>query len=457
MLNISVLIDSKNYIYGVNKPIIDSMTNKDAKSENSRSPRKGLMDELTSRGLVHDVSHSMIPSILDHNTTTFYCGYDPTAPSLHAGSLVPILLQKRLQIAGHRPIVLIGGGTGMIGDPSGKSDERNLLTQQTLAQNTSGLEQQFKTYLDFSAGPNSALMLNNSDWLEDQNLISFLRDTGKHFPLGSMLSRESVKRRLDSASGISFTEFAYQVLQAYDFYHLYKHYDCRLQVGGSDQYGNILSGIDYIRRVTTDIDPALGFVFPLLTTASGEKMGKTAKGALWLDPNLTSPFEFYQYWLNIDDRDAVRFLKILTFLELDEISEIENKFLENKSSRLAQKKLAEEVTLMIHGVNGLEEAMAGTSALFADDGTKTLDGIPSISITSSVLSEGYDLRTALQAVGLADSISAAKRLIRQDAVTVNGDKVTQGRNSIGSSDVDDEGTIFLGVGSRHKAVIQVID
>ena len=186
-------------------------------------------------------------------------------------------------------------------------------------------------------------------------------------------------------------------------------------------------------------------------------MGKTAKGALWLDPNLTSPFEFYQYWLNIDDRDAVRFLKILTFLELDEISEIENKFLENKSSRLAQKKLAQEVTLMIHGVNGLEEAMAGTSALFADDGTKTLDGIPSISITSSVLSEGYDLRTALQAVGLADSISAAKRLIRQDAVTVNGDKVTQGRNSIGSSDVDDEGTIFLGVGSRHKAVIQVID
>ena len=283
----------------------------------------GLLADLEARGLVHACSEPDLSDLLDSKPVTLYCGFDPTADSLHAGHLIPLVTLARFQRHGHVPIVVMGGGTGMIGDPSGRSEERNLMEMSSLRANVAAQRSQFANILDFEAPGNPALMLNNLDWLAELDLIGFLRDVGKHFPMSVMLARESVRRRLESAAGLSFTEFSYQAIQAFDFYHLYTHHDCRLQVGASDQYGNILAGVDFIRRMVGAEERASALVFPLLTTASGQKMGKTARGTIWLDPEKSSPFEWYQYWFNTDDADVVGYLRMLTLLGLDEIAEIE--------------------------------------------------------------------------------------------------------------------------------------
>ncbi|HJN40243.1 MAG TPA: tyrosine--tRNA ligase, partial [Chloroflexota bacterium] len=385
----------------------------------------GLLVDFESRGLVHAVSDPDLGRRLDSEPIAIYCGFDPTADSLHAGHLIPLLTLARFQRHGHIPIVVMGGGTGMIGDPSGKSAERNLLDLDTLRDNVAAQRSQFARILDFDRPGNAAIMVNNYDWLSQLDLIGFLRDVGKHFPMSVMLSRESVRRRLDSDAGLSFTEFTYQALQAYDFYHLYQHHNCRLQVGGSDQYGNILAGVDYIRRMTGADDRAAALVYPLLTTASGEKMGQTARGAVWLDADRTSPFEWYQYWFNADDADIGAYLRTLTLIELDEIAAIEARAQADPAARIGQRALAAELTRMLHGAEAADAAERDSRQVFdsgADPAALSGD-VPSAEVTRADLDKGLSLTRMLVQTGLAASNGEAKRLVRQGGVSIDGRRV----------------------------------
>ncbi len=437
------------------------LSEKGAGPESGSSPTPGLFDELKRRGLVQDFSNPDLGRILDETRIVLYCGFDPTADSLQLGNLIPLTALKRFQDAGHRPIVVMGGGTGMIGDPSGKSDERNLLDEDTIQKNLESQKEQFERVLDFDSGADGAILVNNLDWLTELNLIDFLRDVGKSFPVSVMMSRESVKQRMGSEGGISFTEFSYQILQAYDFYHLYSTYACRLQVGGSDQYGNILAGVDYIRRRTGSEHGASALTFPLVTTATGEKFGKTASGTLWLDARRTSPYEWYQYWLNVDDRDAARYLRYLTFLDLDEVDEIELRFDNDPSGRLAQNVLAQEMTAFVHGSEEAEKAAKSSKSLFtkgvAASGSHSdavESGAPAIEVPAEVLESGYDLVEALLVSGLAGSKTGAKRLIRQGGVSINGIKIGSDKRSIDAADVTEEQSCLISVGPRRRAVIR---
>ncbi|MDA1001346.1 MAG: tyrosine--tRNA ligase [bacterium] len=321
-----------------------------------------FLDDLKSRGLVHDWTGSpAAAAALNKGGLTAYCGFDPTAESLHVGNLVPIVGLMRLQRAGHRPLVVVGGATGMIGDPSGKSEERNLLDDAALARNLAGIEAQLARFLDFGGGKSGARLLDNADWLGKMNFVDFLRDVGKHFSVGYMLAKESVKARISEA-GISYTEFSYMVLQAYDFLYLHDREGCTLQVGGSDQWGNITAGIELIRRVRGK--EAFGLTFPLITTADGRKFGKTEEGSLWLDAGRTSPYRFYQYWIQTDDRDAGRFLRYFTFLPIDEINEIEKDHLAAPEKREGQKRLAREMTALAHGAAAAKSAAGASEILF---------------------------------------------------------------------------------------------
>ena len=419
----------------------------------------GLLADLEARGLVHAHSDPDLGDLLDGSPITLYCGFDPTADSLHAGHLIPLLTLARFQRHGHVPIVVMGGGTGMIGDPSGKSEERNLLDLSTLRANLAAQRPQFANILDFESSANPALMLNNIDWLSELDLIGFLRDVGKHFPMSVMLSRESVRRRLDSTAGLSFTEFTYQAIQAYDFYHLYSHHGCRLQVGASDQYGNILAGVDFIRRMTGADDRAAALVFPLLTTASGQKMGKTARGAIWLDSEKTSPFEWYQYWFNTDDADVIGYLRILTLLELDEIAEIEKRMKADPARRIAQRALAMELTRMVHGEKTAEQTQQASEELFGQESGPTIpsEGAPVTTIKRAEIASGLPITRALMGAGLAASNAEAKRLLRQGGVSVDGRRLTPDDRSLGETDFAQGGTILIAVGSRKRAVLKVID
>ena len=423
-------------------------------------PIPGLFRELQARGLVQDTSNPDLGRLLDEESVVVYCGFDPTSDSLQLGNLVPLITLARFQRFGHRPIVVLGGGTGMIGDPSGRSDERNLLDEETIARNVEGQRPQFAKVLDFDSDENRARLINNADWLTKLDLIDFLRDVGKSFSVNVMMSRESVKQRIAAKSGLSFTEFSYQILQAYDFLHLYQKHDCRLQVGGSDQYGNILAGVDYIRRRTGHDHGAAALTFPLVQSSTGEKLGKTAAGALWLDPERTSPYEWYQYWLNVSDADAVRYLKFFTFLELDGIGEIESEFLKRPKERLAQRTLAREMTRLIHGQEETDRAERAAAVLF-DSGTSSIglatDGAPEFERTREELASGFDLVDALVFTRLAKSNSEAKQLIRQDAVSLNGAKVGAGKRVIGASDVDDDGRCNIGVGRRQRRILMFRD
>ena len=442
--------------------MLESKTHTRDRAGGRTKPTAGLFRELQARGLVQDTSNPDLGRLLDEESIVVYCGFDPTSDSLQLGNLVPLITLARFQRFGNQPIVVLGGGTGMIGDPSGRSDERNLLDEETIARNVEGQRPQFAKVLDFDTTENPAIMVNNADWLTKLDLIDFLRDVGKSFSVNVMMSRESVKQRIAAQSGLSFTEFSYQILQAYDFFHLYNEYGCRLQVGGSDQYGNILAGVDYIRRKTGRDHGAAALTFPLVQSSTGEKLGKTAAGALWLDPERTSPYEWYQYWFNVSDADAVPYLKVFTLLELDEIAEIESEFLNQPRERLAQRTLAREMTRLIHGQEETEKAERAAAALFDSQGSASglaIDGAPEVTAPKDEAISGFNLLNALVRTGLAKSNSEAKRLMRQGSVSVNGIKVgaNTGKSSIVAADLKDDGTCIIAVGRRRRAILRFSD
>src|SRR6187401_2301304 len=323
-----------------------------------------LIEELSWRGLIQDIMPGT-EAQLNKESTSAYIGFDPTAESLHIGSLVPILLLVHLQKAGHKPYALVGGATGMVGDPSGKSEERNLLSEETLRHNQEGVKKQLMQFLDFDPSkPNCAEMVNNYDWLKEMSFLTFIRDVGKHITVNYMTSKDSVRKRLEGETGMSFTEFTYQLVQGYDFYWLYKNKNVKLQMGGSDQWGNIVTGTELIRR--KESGEAFAFTCPLITKADGGKFGKTEKGNIWLDPAKTSPYQFYQFWLNATDADAEKWIKIFTFMEKNAIASLTEKHRENPAARELQKMLAKEITSFVHGVEEYEKAVETTQKLFAN-------------------------------------------------------------------------------------------
>jgi tyrosyl-tRNA synthetase len=401
---------------------------------------ENVFDTLQARGFVRQVTHpEVLRQRLGSAPLTFYIGYDPTARSLHIGHLLTIMVMVHMQRAGHRPLAVIGGGTAMVGDPSGKTEMRQMLAQDMIAQHVQALRAQLQRYLS-CAGDHGAVVVNNADWLADLRYIDFLRDIGRHFSVNRMLTFETYKQRLET--GLSFLEFSYQLLQAYDFLMLFQRYGCILQMGGDDQWGNMVAGVDLIRRVVGG--EAFVMTFPLLTTASGEKMGKTAAGAVWLDPELTSPYEFYQFWINIDDRDVQRFLNYYTLLPLDEIARLGA--LQGAELRQAKEVLAFEVTALTHGVDEARQAQSAARALF--EGAGELAGVPETAIAQVRLAAGVPVIDLLVETGLADSKSAARRLIQQGGARLNETRVTNLETLVTSADLHD-GTLLLRAGKKH--------
>jgi len=366
-----------------------------------------IFEDLKWRGLIHQTTaDDFLPGWLNSGARTLYAGFDPTADSLHVGSLLPLMVLRRFQKAGHKPIAIAGGATGMIGDPSGKSAERNLQSQEQLDANLAGIEVQMRHVLDFECGDNSAILVNNNDWMSKFSYIEFLRDVGKNFPVNVMLGKDSVKSRLGSDAGLSYTEFSYMLLQAYDFAHLNKEYGCELQIGGSDQWGNVTAGIDLGRRMNSV--QLYGMTCPLLTKSDGAKMGKTESGAVWLSPERTSPYQFYQYWINVADEDTGKCLRFLTELSHDEITALDESREKEAHKRESQKRLAEELTRLIHGEAGLSSAVQATEIFFGAEIESLTDAelgqifsdVPSSDQPASVLDEGFGLIDAVAATGI---------------------------------------------------------
>jgi tyrosyl-tRNA synthetase len=388
-----------------------------------------LYEELAWRGLVYDVTEG-VPDLLARERVTAYIGFDPTASSLHIGSLLPMMSLARLQRFGHLPIAIAGGGTGMIGDPSGKADERVLLSLEQIEHNLEGIKPQIARFLDFGAS-NPARIVNNADWLCTVGLMTFLREVGKHFTVNYMLQKESVQRRLESEDGISYTEFSYLLAQAWDFVQLHDRYGCTMQLGGSDQWGNITAGIDLVRKLRGKKVHAL--VMPLITTASGVKFGKTEAGTIWLDPSRTSPFRFYQFWLNTDDRDVVSYLKFFTFLDREAVTALEEAATASPEKREAQRALAREVTALVHGPDQVARAERASAVLFGEDIT-TLDvddvlavfeDVPSTELPADeVGAEGIGMVDLIARVQLASSKGDARRLVQGGGVYVNNRRVS---------------------------------
>ena len=425
-----------------------------------------LVDILRQRGFIEQTTHDQeLSDYFGSHRVTGYIGFDPTASSLHIGHLVPIMSLAHMQRAGHRPIALVGGGTGLVGDPSGKTEMRQMLTLERVEQNAAGIKQQLSCFMDF--GEEKALLLNNAEWLLPLHYIPFLRDIGRHFSVNRMIKAESYKLRLDSEEGLSFIEFNYQVLQAYDFLELSRRHDCRLQMGGRDQWGNIVAGVDLIRRV--DQKAAFGITFPLITTSSGEKMGKTAKGAVWLDAARTSPYEYYQYWINTDDRDVARFLALFTFLPLEEIRVVER--LEGSALNGAKTVLAFEATGLAHG---REEALAALQASQRLFGSRKISeevlpsslipraasetdpaGVPSSTIRRERLTAGIPAFKLFHELGLSSSGAAARRLIDQGGGYINGRRIDSPERLISDDDLSAEGFMVLRCGKKHYYRLQV--
>jgi tyrosyl-tRNA synthetase len=389
-----------------------------------------LYDELQWRGMLSHATEGL-SEVLAKERVTAYIGFDPTASSLHVGSLVTVMGLARLQRCGHTPIAIVGGGTGMIGDPSGKSQERTLLSREQIDENVAGIRSQLMRFLEFDARSNAALLLNNADWLAKFDLLGFLRDTGKYFTVNYMLEKESVNRRLESEDGISYTEFSYLLLQARDFLELFDRYNCTLQMGGSDQWGNITAGTELIRKLRGK--KAHGLVWPLMTTASGAKFGKTESGTVWLDAARTSPFEFYQFWLNTDDRDVARYLKLFTFLDGEAITALESDTARAPEKREAQRVLAREVTSLVHGSDQVARAERASSVLFGEDIT-TLEpddvlavfhDVPSTELPAeSMAGEGIGMVDLVARVQLAPSKGEARRLVQSGGIYVNNRRVS---------------------------------
>ena len=421
-----------------------------------------LFDEYQWRGMLYEATPEL-HELLAKEKVTAYIGFDPTAASLHVGSLVPIMGLARLQRFGHTPIAIAGGGTGMIGDPGGKTKERQLLTREQVEENLVGIKEQLSHFLDFNAKENPAQVINNADWLGPITMMEFLRDVGKHFTVNNLIGKEAIKRRLESDEGISFTEFSYPLLQAYDYLVLHDRYKCTLQMGGSDQWGNILAGVDLIRRVRGHAAHAL--VFPLVTTSAGVKFGKTEAGSVWLDGKLTSPYRFYQFWLNTDDRDVVTYLKYFTWLSQDEINELEQSVQSAPEKREAQRRLAREVTAIMHGDTELQKAVRASEVLFGKEISglslaEILDifaDVPSTEMEKSKVSaDGFTLSDALVLSGLAPSKGEAKRLVQGGGVAVNNVRADDARKSISASDFIDGRVLVLRKGARHYHLIRLM-
>jgi len=388
-----------------------------------------LFEELTWRGLVKQVTHQELGNELEKERFTFYCGFDPTASSLHIGSLLTIMGLVHFQRAGHRPIVLVGGGTGMIGDPSWKADERALLSKEQVAENAEGIRRQLERFLSFE-GANAARMVNNADWLGSLSLLDFLRDIGKHFSVNVMMSRDSVRQRLeDREHGISYTEFTYILLQAYDYLHLCRTYDCRLQVGGSDQWGNIVAGMDLTRRLLGKA--TFGLTFPLVTKADGSKFGKSESGNVWLDAERTSPYQFYQFWINQADADTSQYLRYFTLLSRDEITALDRQIQDAPHERAAQRALAEALTRLVHGETALQNAVKASQAMFGGDlhgldEVTLLDifrEVPSSELPRAVLSAGRSLVDVLAEAGVFASKGEARRMVKSGGLYLNNERV----------------------------------
>jgi tyrosyl-tRNA synthetase len=421
-----------------------------------------LYEEFQWRGMLYDATEGMQEALAKPHITG-YIGFDPTAASLHVGSLLPIMGLMRLQHYGHTPIALAGGGTGMIGDPSGKAVERQLLTKEKLAENLEGIRGQLAHFLDFESKTNPALLLNNADWLTTISMVDFLRDVGKHFTVNYMLAKESVKQRYERGDGISFTEFSYMLLQSYDFLVLHERYNCILQMGGSDQWGNIVAGTELIRRLRGE--KGYGLVFPLVTTSAGVKFGKTEAGAIWLDPNLTSPFRFYQFWLNTDDRDVVKYLKFFTLLEQPEISELEKSLESAPEKREAHRRLGEEVTRMVHGEAQLQRALQATHVLFggeitglsASDVLDIFADVPSHDLAaSSFEGDGLPLVEAVVACGIASSKGASRRLIESGGIYVNNQRRADASLVLKRTDLIEGQYMVVRKGAKNYHLARVI-
>lgn len=402
-------------------------------------------DLLTERGFIAQATHpEELRDLFDKERVTFYCGFDPTADSLHVGHFIQFMVMRHLQNLGHRPLILLGGGTGMIGDPSGRSDMRRVMTIEEIDANCAAFKKQVERYIDFS--DDKAICLNNAHWLRELNYLTFLRDYGFHFSVNRMLSAECYKSRLDT--GLSFTEINYLVMQSYDFLYLRRKYDCKLQIGGNDQWSNIIGGVDLIRKV--DQTNAYGMTMNLLTKSDGTKMGKTAGGAVWLNGDKMSPFDFYQYWRNVDDADVEKCLALLTFLPMDEVRALGR--LEGSAINEAKERLAYEVTALVHGEEEASKAQAGARALFA--GGAEGGSLPETTMDKSAFAEGYGLLTLMKDVGLASSTGDARRVIDQGGLTMNDEKVTDNRYSVTLDDFKD-GQLKLRKGKKTYHLIHL--
>ncbi len=424
-----------------------------------------IIAELTWRGLIHQsTDEAFLPKWLAEEPRTVYAGFDPTAESLHVGSLMPLLQLRRFQRAGHRPILLVGGATGMIGDPTGKSEERNLLSLEQLEANVRGIQQQAQSFLDFT-GDNAALVVNNFDWMQGFAYLDFLREVGKNFPVNVMLAKDSVKSRLGrEEGGISYTEFSYMLLQAYDFVYLNSHHGCELQLGGSDQWGNITAGIDLARRMRGT--KLYGITFPLLTKADGTKMGKTESGAVWLASDRTSPYAFYQYWINVDDVDAGTGLRFLTDLERAEVEALDRQREAAPEKRESQRRLAESLTRLVHGDQGLETAQRATKIFFGAEIEALTDeqlgeifsDVSSKQLTRDLLSgEGFSLIDAICEAGLAKSKGDARRTIKQGGAYVNNRRINDIDARLDSSYLASQTVMVLRSGKKRYALLRFDD
>ena len=419
-----------------------------------------LFAELQWRGVVYDATEG-VRELFEKERVTAYIGFDPTASSLHVGSLLPAMALARLQRFGHSAIAIVGGGTGMIGDPSGKTQERPLLTPAEIDENAAGIRTQLSRVLDFDTKSNPARIVNNAEWLARIDLLTFLRDAGKHFTVNYMLQKESVNRRLETEEGISYTEFSYLLLQAYDFLQLFDRYGCVLQMGGSDQWGNITAGIDLIRKLRGQ--KAHGLVMPLVTTASGVKFGKTEAGAIWLDPARTSPFTFYQFWLNTDDRDVVSYLKFFTFLDRDAIAALERATSATPEAREAQRVLAREVTALVHGDEQTARAEHASAVLFREEITAlavedvlaVFSDVPSTDLSADQLGDGIGVVELVARVQLAPSKSEARRLVQNGGVYVNNRRVVDPLAKLTRADAIGGRLFIVRKGQRQNYLVRL--
>ena len=429
---------------------------------------KNFIEELTWRGMIHDV----MPGAEEHLAEAMrsaYIGFDPTADSLHIGNLVPIMLLAHYQRCGHKPFALVGGATGMIGDPSGKSNERNLLDETTLRHNQEAIKGQLAHFLDFeSDSDNAAVLVNNYDWMKEFSFLDFIRDVGKHITVNYMMAKDSVKNRIssDASEGMSFTEFTYQLVQGYDFLHLYREFNCTIQMGGSDQWGNITTGTELIRRIGNG--KGFAITCPLITKSDGSKFGKTEGGNIWLDAKRTSPYKFYQYWLNSSDEDAEKYIKIFTFLDENTISSLISQHSESPHLRLLQKRLAREITSMVHSVEDFENAEKASNILFSSsfkEDIKTLneetfldvfEGVPQSEISRSIIDNGLDMIAALSAqTNFLASNGEARRALKENSIAVNKGKVSE-TYVISQDDLINNKYVIINRGKRKTYIIKVI-